>query len=145
MAEDANAPLDVEQALAVLDSYNRQIEAVARQVNLLQAVLAETVRARQSLAGLRDEPSQEILVPLGANTFLRAQASEKEKVLTGIGAGVTVETSWNDAEKRLTEREGDLQRELQRLSDGLLRLQQEAAALQAELEADVGPGRSRGA
>lgn len=139
MAEARRA--DVEQALAVLDTYQRQLEVVSRQIQFLQALHAETRRAREALEGLRKEPSAEVLLPLGANTFIFAQATRKDKALAGIGAGLTIEKSWPEAEKRLTEREGEIQNELERLTQGALRLQQEAAALEDEIQASMpGPG-----
>lgn len=128
---------DVEQALAVLDTYQRQIDALSRQLSFLQAIHQEVAQARAALEGLRAEPSQEILVPLGANTFIHAQVSQKDLALTGIGAGLSVEKSWPEAEQRLAARSEEVQREMQRITEGIVRLQQEAAALQDEVQADI--------
>jgi prefoldin alpha subunit len=139
----AEAPgLDLEQALQVLETYNRQIEAVSRQISFLQAILNETTRARQALEGLEKEPSRELLVPLGAGTYLQAQAAKATTVLTGIGGGLSVEKSWKDALARLASREGEIQSEVQRLSEGVFRLQQEAAALQDEIQEGMDQSRA---
>jgi len=140
MAEAAPEGATVEQALAVLDSYHRQIEALSRQVQFLQAVHEETRRAREALEGLRQEKSNEVLVPVGANTFIHAQATRKDKALTGIGAGLSVEKPWADVEKRLTEREAEVRAELERLSQAGMRLQDEAAALEEEIQAAMPQG-----
>lgn len=136
MAEARRRP-DPEQALAVLDQYQRQLDAVARQIQFLQALLTEATRAKASLAGLKAEPTGELLVPLGANTFIHAKAAQKGKALMGIGAGINVERSWDDAEAQLSKREDEIQTEIQRLNEAGLRLQQEAAALEEEMQAGV--------
>lgn len=131
MADDSG---DVQQALAVLDSYQRQIEAVSRQLQVLQSVLVETRRAREALEGLKGEPT-DLLVPLGANTFVHAKAVSKARVVTGVGAGVAVERPLEEAVKRLAEREGEVDSELERLTKAAMQLQDEADELEAQLRA----------
>lgn len=128
---------DLQQALSVLDTYQRQIEVLTRQFNFLQVVLNETVQARDALTGLRKEPSKEILVPLGANTYLYAQAAKKDRVIVGIGASLSTEKSVEDAEGQLSARETDVRGEMQKLSQAIVQLQQEAARLQEEIEEDM--------
>lgn len=130
-------PLSLQDALAVLDTYNRQIEALTRQLNFLQAVLDETGRARDSLEGLRKEAHDDVLIPLGANTFVRGKATDKKVAIAGIGAGYAVEKTWDEAEARLAEREAEIRKEMDRVTQATVQLQREAARLQEELEAAV--------
>jgi prefoldin alpha subunit len=138
----ANAPptATVDQALAILETYQRQIEALSRQIQFLQSLHDDNERAREALEGLRKEPANEILVPLGANTFIHAQATRKDKALTGIGAGLSVEKTWAEAEKRLADRDAEIRGEMERLGQAGMRLQQEAAALEDEIQSHLPPG-----
>lgn len=137
----ADPRADVEQALAVLDTYHRQIDAVSRQLQFLQALHGETRRARETLEGLQAEPSAEILMPLGASTFIHGQATQKGTAISGIGAGLSVEKSWEETQKLLAAREQEIAAEVQRLSEAGVRLQQEAAALEEEIQAGM-PGQA---
>lgn len=128
---------EVDQALAVLDTYHRQIEVLTRQLNFLQAVLNEAARARESLEGLETETNKELLVPLGSNTFLYATLANRERVLSGIGAGITLEKTWEEAKAGLAKREDEVQQEMQRLSESTVRLQQEAAKLQEDVQTSL--------
>ncbi len=145
MPDAAASTIDIEQALAVLDTYNRQIEAVSRQLNFLQAILTETVDARQALEGLEKEKSKDVLVPLGANTFLFGTVAKTDRVISGIGSGYSVEKTWDEARERLKKREEDLRAEMQRLSEAAVRLQQEAGALQEEIQEGMGRMQAGGA
>lgn len=129
-------------ALAVLDTYQRQISALSRQLDFLNAVFEETVRARASLEGLAEEKEKEVLVPLGANTFIRGSATDRKVAITGIGAGYSVEKPWDQAVQQLKQREADVQSEIQRVAQAVVQLQQEAAQLQEDLEEQLGPGAS---
>lgn len=136
--------VDLEQALALLDTYHRQIEALTRQLNFLQAVLGETVQAREALEGLRKEDQADVLVPVGGNTFLEARVTQKQRVLSGIGAGLSIQKPWSEAESGLAKREGQIREELQHVSEAVVRLQQEAATLEEELQADAAASREDG-
>lgn len=127
--------LTVDRAFQVLETYNRQIELLMRQLNFIQAVADETRRARASLEGLGKAASGELLVPLGANTFIHAKLTDTDQVLAGIGASLSVHQKVDEAKARLGSREDDLRKEMQGLSEEVVRLQQEAGALQEEIQA----------
>lgn len=133
---------DVEQSLVLLDTYQRQLEAISQQLQLLQAVLDDTVRARESLEGLSKEASRELLVPLGANTFIYAEAKKGDKVLSGIGAGLSMEKSRTEAVTQLASRAGEVQKEMQRMTEAAVRMQAEAARLEEELNEEMERGGS---
>ena len=115
-------------------------EAVSQQLNMLQAVLDDTSRAREALEGLSKEPSRELLVPLGANVFIHAEAKKGGKVLSGIGASFSMEKSWEDAELQLAKRADEVQKEIQRLAEGAMRMQAEASRLEEELNEEMERG-----
>lgn len=131
MAETASR----QEALVLLETYQRQLDAIARQIDFLQGVHDDTVRASKGLEGIGEEASPEILVPLGAQTFVRGTVKSKDKVITSIGAGYATERSRDEAIKRLDGRATQIQGELERLMQAALELQQEAARLQEFLEA----------
>ena len=82
----------VQEDLYRLEAYRSQLNQLVQQQQLLLASRAEHVRARESLEGLeRVAGDTELLVPLGADTFLRGSALPGAKVLVGIGSGVVVE------------------------------------------------------
>jgi prefoldin alpha subunit len=123
-----------QEALVVLESYQRQLDAAGRQIDFLQGVYDDTMRAKKGLEGIGEEKSSEILLPMGAQTFVRGTVSDKQKVITSIGAGYATERPREDAIKRLEARAESVQKELERLMQGAVELQQEAARLQEMLE-----------
>lgn len=131
----AQETIDVDEALQHLDAYRRQIDLVGRNLELLQAVRTETNRARTALEGWKDqEPGAEIMVPLGANTFVHAQVGEPAKILLGVGRGYSAERSTEEAIVWLSKREKELDVEADQTIQGLFRLRQEAAQLQELIE-----------
>jgi len=59
--------------MAVLDQYREQIEALAQQQEIVRISLEEHMRARETLTRYREAgKGAEVLVPVGANSFLVA-------------------------------------------------------------------------
>ena len=86
------------QAMAVLESYNLQLETISRQVRLLQVSLEETTRARESLKALNDaKEGDEILIPVGASAFVPVRVTGEKKALVNIGNRISAEKSIDEA------------------------------------------------
>ncbi len=104
------AELDLRQSLASLETARAQLEALARQEELLRISLEEYARARETMARYQETPAgTEILVPIGANSFLFAQVAEVERCIVGIGSDVALEDTIDRAIERLDHRMKQLQ------------------------------------
>lgn len=125
---DANP--QTQDALVQLDAYQRQLEVAARQVELIQSALDEATRAKRSLEALDEEKSSEILLPLGASTFVRGTVTNRETTITGIGAGYATERPRAKALELLADREKTLKEEMDHMMQAAFQLQQEIARLQ---------------
>jgi len=89
---------ELRQAMAVLESYNLQLETLSRQVRLLQASLEETTRARESLKALsKANEGDEILIPVGASTFVPVKVSGEKKAIINIGNRLSAEKDIDEA------------------------------------------------
>jgi prefoldin alpha subunit len=110
-AEETVNALVVE--IRVLEStYN---ELTARQ-SLLERALLESRAALDSIKGLVDAPSSEVLMQIGGGAILRSQAPSTDQVLVGIGANVVVEKPREEAVAILEERSRDAEKTVISLS-----------------------------
>lgn len=86
------ADQQVQEQLYRLEAYRSQLNALLQQHQLLSASRTDHLRAREGLEGLDRTPAgTELLVPLGADAFLRATAVPDSSILVGVGSGVIVE------------------------------------------------------
>ena len=91
-ATPGEADQEAQEDLYRLEAYRSQLNSLLQQHQLLTQSRADHLRARESLEGLETiEDGTELLVPLGADTFLRGTALPQGKVLVGLGSGVVVE------------------------------------------------------
>lgn len=89
---------ELRQALGALEVYKAQLEGIVEQQQLVQVSLEEYSRAKATLTDLKNaEEGDEILMPVGGSTFVRAKVSNSKKALIGIGSGITVEKDVDEA------------------------------------------------
>src|SRR5256712_2600659 len=78
---------ELRRGIAVLDQYRAQIETLAQQQEIIRISLEEHMRARETLVRYREAgKAAEVLVPIGANSFLVAQSKDVDKAFVSIGS-----------------------------------------------------------
>jgi len=93
---------ELRQALSILDVYKAQLDAMANQAQILQMSLEEVLRARETMRALiNSKEGDDILIPVGASSFVAAKASGNGKAIVGIGSRMSVEKGLEDAVKYL--------------------------------------------
>ncbi len=121
---------EIRQALATLEMYKAQAESLAEQQQIVSFSLEEYSRARDTLGKWKDAAEgAEILVPLGGNSFVFAKVADNKKALVGIGSGVTVERSLEEAIKTLETRINELTQASKKLTESLTMLEARSSQL----------------
>jgi prefoldin alpha subunit len=136
----------VQEELYRLEAYRSQLNALLQQHQMLTASRSEHLRAREGLEGLdRTSPGTELLVPLGADAFLRATAVPNTSVLVGIGSGVVVEMERPKASEvvaqrlvRLEEAAKELEGQIRSLDERIQLISQRLDAMSQDREGSGG-------
>jgi prefoldin alpha subunit len=103
---------------ATLEAAKAQLEGLARQQQLIQLAIDEHVRARETIKSLaKGETGDDILVPIGADSYIHARISDNKHAIVGVGSSVSILRSPEDAEKILDSRIDDLSRAFKSLTD----------------------------
>jgi prefoldin alpha subunit len=95
MVEDGK---NAEQMMMEYEQIRGQIEALQEGLSMIDSAIMQMDSALEALtaaSGLSGD--NEILLPLGADSFLSAKITDTENVLVGIGAEVAVEKKIADA------------------------------------------------
>jgi len=94
-------------------------EAMQARLNLIGAALTELNLARMTLQGVEKEtPDAPLFVPIGGGSYVKARLESSEKVIVGMGAGVSIE-------KAITEAKATVQNRLSELEKTRVSLQQQ--------------------
>jgi len=143
-AEDEIKRLIVE--LRVLENTAEYLRA---RMNLVNAAITELNLASMSLEGIEKKDSNQIFVPIGGGSYVKARLEDTDKVIYGIGAGIAVEKSIKEAkegvENRLAELnkakaalERQLNQVLIRMQEGQNRLRELSAMLEERSKRERG-------
>jgi len=125
-------------------------EALQARLNLMNAALTELSFARMTLEGVEKEKGEApLFVPIGGGSYVQAKLASSDKIILGIGAGVSVEKTVTEAKETVGNRIADfektratLQQQLiqvvDRIQEGRTRFQELTAKMsEAERQANV--------
>ena len=121
---------EITRNLTLLEYYKQQLESIDMQLQYLQSTLADYQRARLTVEQLHaaDENS-ELLIPVGAGTFINGSLKNASNVLIGVGAGIVIEKPVDEAIIKLEERIKRIQENLEKMISLGQRIQSDAEEL----------------
>jgi prefoldin alpha subunit len=84
-------------------------EALQNRINMINAVGTDLSYASATLESLeKEKENSELLVPIGGTSYIMAKLDNPDKVIVGIGAGVSVEKTRQEARDIIKKRLEDL-------------------------------------
>lgn len=105
-------------------------EALQSRINMVNAVITDLTYANRTLEGLeKEEKNPELFVPIGGSSYIKAKLGDRDKVIVGMGAGVSVEKTWQEAKDIIKKR-------LENLEKTKASLQQQFAQVAGKVDED---------
>ena len=134
MAESPAAPSEeeVRRLLTVYQQYQAEAEAIVRQLSIFQISVEGCEKALKAVEAMETvEDGEDMLVPIGQDSFIHAKLTSKEKVVVGVGAGVSIEKSAAEAKESLSKRKAQLSEASGKLNNTLSKIEQEMGKIQS--------------
>ncbi len=126
---------ELRQAARTLDSYNQQLENISRQIRLLQATRDETSRAGRTLEALAEaNEGDEVLIPIGASSFVTVKVTGKKSAVVGIGNKISVEKDYSAAKEFMDKNTEELNEAVQKSAAAMQEIQQYTEELAAAVQ-----------
>jgi prefoldin alpha subunit len=120
---------ELRRNLAVLDQYREQMEAFAQQQEIVRISLEEHLRAKETLLRYRETgEAAEILVPVGANSFVVVASKDVKKAFVSIGSDLLVHDDIDRQLERLDARIKSITEAANAIAQRLGELQRRAEA-----------------
>lgn len=102
----------------LLETAKAQLEGLAKQQELIQLAVEEHVRARETVRQLSKKSEGEtVLIPIGADSYIHAKVSDIKDSVVGVGSGVSIKRSPEEAERILDARIDDLSRAFKSITE----------------------------
>jgi prefoldin alpha subunit len=120
----------VTQNLTLIEYYKEQLNALDMQLQISQSTLNDYTKAKLTLEHLsKATKDDDLLIPIGGGTFIKGVLSEKNQILTDVGAGIVTEKPLKDALAKVDNRIQLMQENRDKLIDIAQKIQKEATEL----------------
>ncbi len=101
-----------------LETAKAQLEGLSKQQELIQLAIEEHVKARETVKSLaKSAPGDELMIPVGADSYIYAKATDRKEVVIGVGSDVSIQRNAEEAEKILDTRVEELAQAFQKVAE----------------------------
>ena len=88
-------------------------ETLQQRINLMNAAMTDLTYASTALNDLeKEKENAELLIPIGGNSYVKVKLANTDKIVVGMGAGVSIEKTLPEAKEIVKERLSDLEKTL---------------------------------
>lgn len=100
-------------------------ETIQSRINMVNAVITDLTYASMSLEGLeKEKENAELLVPIGGSSYIKVKLGSSDKVIVGMGAGVSIEKTLQEAKEIIKGRLENLEKTRSSLQNQLVQVMQ---------------------
>ncbi|MBS7643645.1 prefoldin subunit alpha [Candidatus Bathyarchaeota archaeon] len=100
-------------------------EELQARLNIIDSAIADSQIAGLTLDGLKNkEKDTQLLIPIGAGSYIKAGIVEPDKVIIGIGAGISVEKTIDEAKTSVANQLAELEKVRQSLQQQFVQVAQ---------------------
>jgi prefoldin alpha subunit len=111
---------EVRQLSMQLRYFEQTAESLQQRLGMLNAALTDLSYANMTLESVETEKENaEMLVPIGGSSYMRVKLADPNKVVVGMGSGVSVEKNLLEAKAIVKERLEELERTRQQAQQQL--------------------------
>ena len=111
MAAQKNQEEELRKLSVELQLLEQTAQSLQQRINMMAAAITDLTYANMALDGIKTEKEKaELLVPIGGNSFIKVKLANAEKVIVGMGAGVSIEKTVPEAKTIVNDRLTELQK-----------------------------------
>ncbi len=110
-----------------------QLNDMQSRIEIITAQIQEHVNASVTMSNLKNEQGHDALIPIGAQIYIKGTISDANKVLIGLGAGISVEKTVEQASADLEARVSNMQKLLTSLRDEYAKIAEKVNSLRSQL------------
>ena len=86
-------------------------DALQSRLGMINALTTDLTYANTVLEGLdKERENAELLVPIGGSSYIRARLDNPDRIIVGMGAGVSIEKTRQEAREIIKKRLDDLEK-----------------------------------
>ena len=111
MSVQNNQEEELRKLSAELQLLEQTAQTLQQRINMMNAALTDLTYANTTMNGIKKEKDNaELLVPIGGSSYIKVKLANVDKVIVGMGAGVSIEKTLVEAKTIIDERLNELQK-----------------------------------
>ncbi len=111
MTQRAPAEEELRRLSVEMRYLEQTAEALQQRISMVNTAITDLTYANATLDGIeKEKENAEMLVPIGGSSYVKVKLADPNKVIVGLGAGVSVEKTLTDAKATLKERLDELEK-----------------------------------
>lgn len=123
---------ELQNQFMALDVYNQQVDKLKEELSNIDMMIMELIRSIESMESMK--VSKEILLPLGAGAFVKAEAQNPEKIILSVGVDVLLEKDVDEVIVDFQKSVKELEETKELVNTQIQKTNQEIVKLRSELE-----------
>ena len=111
MAERGKTEEELRRLSLEMRYLEQTAETLQQRISMVNAAITDLAYANMTLDGIeKEKENAELLVPIGGSAYVKVKLADSNKVIVGMGAGVSVEKTLQEAKTILKERLDELEK-----------------------------------
>lgn len=111
MAERGKTEEELRRLSMEMRYLEQTAETLQQRIGMVNAAITDLAYANMTLDGIeKEKENAELLVPIGGSAYVKVKLADSNKVIVGMGAGVSVEKTLQEAKTILKERLDELEK-----------------------------------
>ena len=111
MAERAKSEEELRRLSVEMRYLEQTAEALQQRISMVNAAITDISYANMTLDGIATEKENaELFVPIGGSSYVKVKLADSNKVIIGLGSGVSIEKTLMEAKTTLKERLDELEK-----------------------------------
>ena len=105
MAKGSKEEEELRRLSVEMQFLEQTAETLQQRINMMNAAMTDLTYANMTLEGLeKEKQNAELLVPIGGSSYIKVKLANTDKVIVGVGAGVSIEKTLPEAKEIVKER-----------------------------------------
>ena len=135
--------MNVRALLSLIGYHRAQLDELNGQIAMIDAALREHHRAKETLTHYKAlRKGEDLLVPVGADTYVSARVDDPNTALGGIGANIVIEESPDKRIQRIAAAIAELEEAREHARSDIQKISEEIEKLSGLIEREQGAGRA---
>jgi len=111
LAEKAKSEEELRKLSVEMRYLEQTADALQQRISMVNAAITDLSYANMTLDGIeKEKENAELLVPIGGSSYIKVKLADSDKVIVGMGAGVSTEKTLSEAKVILKERLDELEK-----------------------------------